>query len=443
MTLRRGRSTVIHSDSDGDLSTLTVTTTSSGGTDFIVNDSDDLEYDSESSKEDDTGRSVAEEAEFAMYYTRATSVRDSPVDERSCEVLLSRDYPKRSRPRAHAICFDSIRQKFAAKRQKNRSNARSERTRNHRIESDESEVDTPGGLHNPQNAIIREDRYECVEQIDLDELRRLIARDEARYKKLAPKQSKSAEERKVHTDYVKLVKLQEQLGDGSENKVIFTERSGRLYPKRGMVSLQTLPRRYRKPLCYKFDTDVDIVNCQPVLLCQILEREEISAPLLRGYVTNRDHFLKDAPKQTWLRLMNLGRPIPNTSDLQKKFSSEIHSAVTKLLSKPKFAKEKRRGEDQARSKIQTAKFEGKQKPFYNPMGSALSFLLSNEERRCVLCAIRAFIERGYVVGTIIHDGFHVRSRNVKSDDLLYAAERIRKDTGFRILLKKKPLDDFE
>ena len=77
------------------------------------------------------------------------------------------------------------------------------------------------------------------------------------------------------------------------------------------------------------------------------------------------------------------------------------------------------------------------------INSALSYLLGNEERRCMLCAIRAFIERGYVVGTIIHDGFHVRSRNVKSDHLLYAAERIRKDTGFRILLKKKPLDDFE
>lgn len=59
---------------------------------------------------------------------------------------------------------------------------------------------------------------------------------------------------------------------------------GRLYSNKG--SLETLERGIRGALCERYYWDVDMVNCHPVILVQLMGRDDFACPLLSHYVTN-------------------------------------------------------------------------------------------------------------------------------------------------------------
>jgi hypothetical protein len=61
---------------------------------------------------------------------------------------------------------------------------------------------------------------------------------------------------------------------------------GRWYASR--PSLQNCPGYIRRLCSVGLYADVDIKNCFSTILLQIAEKNEISTPLLRGYVTNRE-----------------------------------------------------------------------------------------------------------------------------------------------------------
>ena len=48
----------------------------------------------------------------------------------------------------------------------------------------------------------------------------------------------------------------------------------------------------------------------------------------------------------------------------------------------------------------------------NVLGCGISFVAQDLERQLVCCAIQTLQSKGYEVGTIIHDGFLVRSLSV-------------------------------
>ena len=84
-----------------------------------------------------------------------------------------------------------------------------------------------------------------------------------------------------------------------------------------LPSYARMQREIRAHLAAKFYWDVDIVNCQPTLMSQVLERHDIAAPLLRKYVDQRQACLddvvaacgvsRDAAKNLFIRLLYFGR----------------------------------------------------------------------------------------------------------------------------------------
>ena len=84
--------------------------------------------------------------------------------------------------------------------------------------------------------------------------------------------------------------------EGNSHEVIFTlptEHVGRLYPKRGRSSVQGLKRDVRKALTHDNYTDIDIVNCHPVLLSQLFKKHSLECPYLDKYIENREEHLED------------------------------------------------------------------------------------------------------------------------------------------------------
>jgi hypothetical protein len=71
-----------------------------------------------------------------------------------------------------------------------------------------------------------------------------------------------------------------------------TAHVGRLYPKRGASSVQGLKRDVRKALTHDNYTDIDIVNCHPVLLSQLFKKHNIECPYLDEYIENREEHLE-------------------------------------------------------------------------------------------------------------------------------------------------------
>ena len=106
----------------------------------------------------------------------------------------------------------------------------------------------------------------------------------------------------------KLIKF--QLANDGENP-------GRLYPKRGAMSLQSLKKDVRKALTYDTYTDIDMVNAHPTILSPLFAKLKIPCPLMDTYVSEREKILTETglsrndAKQAFISLMYGGKPREN------------------------------------------------------------------------------------------------------------------------------------
>ena len=99
-----------------------------------------------------------------------------------------------------------------------------------------------------------------------------------------------------HNTLTELRKLKRRLGKSNQHEVKFQlsndgENPGRLYPKRGAMSLQNLKKDVRKALAHDTYTDIDMVNAHPTTLSQLFARMKMPCPMMDQYVNDRDSFL--------------------------------------------------------------------------------------------------------------------------------------------------------
>jgi hypothetical protein len=222
------------------------------------------------------------------------------------------------------------------------------------------------------------------------------------------------------------------------------EKLGRLYPKNGRSSLQSLNRHVRGYLAEGIYVDVDIVNCFPELLRQKCEQLDINCSHLAQYCANRDFHLqelmdacltRDQAKgaftygingqklECFLRSNDLdGADVPFLVDYSREMDA-IHKA---LGGRVEFQKYIKRGEQQRAS---------------NAMGHAMTFFLQEIERRVAIAMVTYLQDTlDYEVGTLIHDGCLVKTDNLPHDKLKEVEMYIFTETGYKVTLKVKPFD---
>lgn len=210
---------------------------------------------------------------------------------------------------------------------------------------------------------------------------------------------------------------------------------GRYYGSKG--SLETVQADFRGALCHRLYSDVDIVNCHPVLLVQMAKKcFNMDMPNLSHYVQNRDEVLATLSGDPWrmsheegkdavIKVLYNGGLMPSAPALIAGIKAEV-VAVAK-----RFAAD-------APSHKDLYEYCKRQKD--NTLGSFMSYLLQTEERKCLDAMVAYLTEKGLSVDVLCYDGCMVRGTDTATADILAGCEAaVLEKTGYRISLKVKPM----
>ena len=197
--------------------------------------------------------------------------------------------------------------------------------------------------------------------------------------------------------------------------------------------------------CSGIYTDIDIVNCHPVLIQQLFESEGYDTQYLKSYVSDRAQLITDMKvtkndikklmyglmynpvdfkPETWMKECKVDK-LP---ELFTSLEQEMKDNVQKILSKyPDYRKE-------AQTK--------KSSDYWNLDGSAFAYLAQQAEKTCLLCMYDFLRKRKYTIGALIHDGMHVQGK-VSQSVLDECSQRVYDDIGFRVQIVPKEFDNFD
>ena len=204
---------------------------------------------------------------------------------------------------------------------------------------------------------------------------------------------------------------------------------GRLYgPKSSIEKLQS---ECRATVCREYYHDLDIVNCQPTLMEQLVKKElGVEMPSLSSYVAERDAFLlkliethdmnRDDAKDAVIRvLFGETNKYPELAHM----SFEVRAKAKELSKLPRYA--------ELFAAVKNEK---------NMYGSFLSFAAQTEERKCMLAMRQFLMERDWSVDVLCYDGIMVRRRtgvSITEELLEEMVAYVKEQTGYDIQIKEK------
>ena len=218
---------------------------------------------------------------------------------------------------------------------------------------------------------------------------------------------------------------------------------GRYYGQKG--SLEAIDKDVRGTLCSEYYTDIDIVNCHPVLMVQLGKLFDIEMTGYEYYNNHRDTFIAEICKQ-FNCFASIVKDVPiriayggavkydneetvdniqniNTIALWDTMKKDIDKLYKKLIE----------------SGLHNELHDYCVKQKRNVKGTFLSYILQTYERKCLEAMVEYFNKNNYTVDVLCYDGCMVRSTDV-SDEVLEGAEKaVKNATGFDIKLKIKPL----
>ena len=206
------------------------------------------------------------------------------------------------------------------------------------------------------------------------------------------------------------------------------------------IGLQGLSREIRNSLASDYYWDVDIVNCQVVLLLQLGKKYGFKVDQLEYYCNNREKLFADMIEE---KEGDVSR-----DDLKERFIALLFGGYTKT-SDPKWIVEKFYPEIKKLMSNLADKFPDvykrcvKSKPA-NPQGSCCAHILQTEERKCLMALDEFLLLNKRSLDVFIHDGGYVRKllneKEFPSELLPKASEHIEKKTGYKVKLALKKIE---
>lgn len=260
------------------------------------------------------------------------------------------------------------------------------------------------------------------------------------------------------TEYKKLVKVTKKLATVAYARVKYSRpkgmKFGRCNPERGL-GLYNIRREIRHTLALPFLEDIDIKNCHPVILHQVLKSNHLEsiAGKLKAYIDDRDTYLnevsthynvpKDAAKKLFIKLLYGGGiaswrvdnsvdgnivDMPFLDDFKTEFA-HIASIITNH--NPILKKEviKRKAEQE--------------KTNYNLNGCVISYFLQEYECRILEQCYLYCVDNGYIVNNITvlaADGFMIPKDKYTPSLLCELEHHIMEKTGFELTFVNKAMD---
>lgn len=179
-------------------------------------------------------------------------------------------------------------------------------------------------------------------------------------------------------------------------------------------SVQSLPKEFRSFFMGDSTTDIDMVNCHPVILSYICKKESISCPKLYEYVKNRDKILasfsdRNEGKTAFLCSVNcdkLNGKILNK--FFKEFDKEMKEIHEQLLDLENYAE------------IIKSVPEGKE---FNKNGSAINRILCGYENQILQEVVRVVRSLEIEPAVLMFDGLMVYGNEHDNESLLKTIEQ--------------------
>lgn len=204
----------------------------------------------------------------------------------------------------------------------------------------------------------------------------------------------------------------------------------------GGLGLQYLKREYRNTLCRDYYYDVDMVNCCPSILLQLLKDSNLSCDTLKHYINNREAVLssyndRNEAKESIISLIYGGAIKCNMDDFMKNLKLEISEITNYLIDK----------NEQLYDKIK--KIAKKNDKNYNIGGKLINYLVTEKENEIIEECAKFFYKNGYRVTTLIHDGILILKQDKEITDTLLDScrEHVKDRTGFDMKFICKPFTD--
>jgi hypothetical protein len=165
-----------------------------------------------------------------------------------------------------------------------------------------------------------------------------------------------------------------------------TEGIFRLYSSGG---IQQLPSKFRGILCNEISTDIDMVNCHPMIALNLCKKHEIECPYLTKYCTERKQLIESGKisKTDFLRLMNKTNKTKGLSSWGSACDGEIKYIQQELAKH--YPQIYRMAESKSKK---------------NPYGTFMSYLCQSFETKIIESIVA---ECPYKVSVLMFDGFLV------------------------------------
>jgi hypothetical protein len=203
-------------------------------------------------------------------------------------------------------------------------------------------------------------------------------------------------------------------------------------------SLERVKRSFRHALCANLYWDIDMVNAQPTILCQLASKYDISTKNLEYYVENREQVLQKMmdyfkiqreDAKDWIIKCLFGAKIPELKFLQDELYnlSSVLGATYQLLYNVV---------DELRDS--------------NKIGTFLAYVAQHEECKCLIAMNSFFESAGRTVGVLAYDGCMLlkleNEQEFPSQLLVDCENYIQQSTGYKIKLAIKQMcipDEFQ
>lgn len=227
---------------------------------------------------------------------------------------------------------------------------------------------------------------------------------------------------------------------------------GRVFPAMSL-SLFSIRREIRQTLSKGIYEDIDVENCHPQILYQILQQNSLKCKYLGKYVSKREEYLQEVmdvygvsredAKKLFIRILYLGSftkwlnengKIDNGEHISKfirRLKTELNDVAEMLVNKNK--------------KLVYEIEQNKEKngdTDYNLKSSVLSYFLQEYECIILECMYNFLVNRSIIVNNdcvLCADGIMIKKHRYNDNLLKQLSEIITKETGFILNITNKEM----
>jgi hypothetical protein len=221
--------------------------------------------------------------------------------------------------------------------------------------------------------------------------------------------------------------------------------------KQFFLSQMTIWNQNKSNMCRSLYFDIDMVGCQPDMLCQLMTYYGLPISHIKYFNDNRESIMEKM-KDTlgWDRtkskvfiykllfndedninyqLKKDNIKLENIPEELMNFIKQIYTNRSKLLSHyPEIMEEAKLRKEKKGTK-------------WNIEGCALALLAQTAEKHALIYMYKYFTSNNIHVGALIHDGLHLEKIDNVDFHIKECEKFVYKNTGFKITLKSKPFSD--